>query len=608
MPAPDSPRPMTARNQRCWIVASIAALTLAACQAPPVAGPGALPVAPRAIVEAGAADAGAADAVTVAVGARFEAAGCRNLLTAGVDENWRPEDVTFVRFSLFRTGTPTPIAGPIDVTGADLLGDPDFKVHFNHLRRGTTYVVEARAYNDADGAGPAIPAQISKDGLDVAEWKSTITVGDYDALAIDAGRLRLKLKAVHFDGVSQPPGVYNNWEGGCKAELNGAVTTVAGSATTGFVEGAVGTAAVLGAVSDLVRRSDGTVFAALWNRHVVVRITPARQVFQVAGSFGLAGFVSSTLGAQGCSKFDSRLQNPTGLALSPDENTLYIADGGNHRVVRVDLTSPDFGQLGAAADNDADYLEMYAGPDDGAVDAAPFDQATGFSDGPAATARFFMPSGLAMAGDGALIIVDRFNHAIRRHDGANVTTIAGGNGPSFIDDADGLAASFSNPIDIVNDGGQIVADGNWAFLITDHFNEAIRQLVPDGAGGWSVNTWYASDADGDPSDELLQPSGIANDARGRVWVGVSDSDFTTASVRMIDRAVLFQTDGNPRPNGPDLATRAWVSGMAVDFRDGAAPDARFKDGTSERFVPVIADPVGRIYFGDEGAGSVRLLN
>lgn len=594
MPSPTFHRPL---------VALMAALALAGCQAAPMAGPISTPAGPRVIVEPGA---DASEGVDLAVGVRFEAPGCRGLLTAGVDENWREEDVAMVRFRLFRSGNPTPIAGPLDVLAADLLGDPDFKIHFNHLRRGATYVVEARAYQDV-----AATNQISKDGPDVTAWKSTITVGDYDAIALDAGKLTLKLKDTHFDGVTQPAGVENSWEGGCKAELSGAVSTVAGSSLLGFTDGAVGKAAELGAVSDLVRRSDGTVFAALWDRHVVVRITPTRQVFQVAGASGSPGFVSSTGPSQGCTKFASRLQNPTGLALSPDEQTLYIADGGNHRIVRVDLTSPDFTQLGAAANTDAQYLEMFAGPDDAAVDAAPFDQAQGFNPGAvpvaAATARFFMPSGLAMAGDGALIIVDRFNHAIRRVFAGNVTTIAGGNGTGFVNDADALNASFANPIDIVADGGQIVADGNWAFLITDHYNGAIRQLVPDGAGGWSAGTWYVSDGDGDDTDDLLEPSGIATDARGRVWVGTSDSDHTTASVRMIDRAILFQTDGNPRPDGPDLATRAWVSGMAPAYLDGTAEDARFKDGPFQSFVPVFADPVGRVYFGDEGAASVRLL-
>lgn len=585
---------MPARPARRSLAALIAALALGACHAAPLA-----PAGPRVVVEPGMAGLAEPGEVTLAVRATLDPAMCRTLLTAGTDENWKADQVSFVRFTLFRRLVATAGATQ-DVAASDILQDPNFLVHFNHLRRNMDYRVEARAYHDPDADGPQPPVLISIDDARETRWKSAIEVRDDDEPLLEAGSLFLRLKPTNFDGSSQPAGVDDDGEGGCTSELNGNVVTWAGTAAGGFVEGASGKAARLGRIADLARRSDGTVFAALDAQHAVVAISPQRQVRLVLGAHGTSGAVTDG------TKYDSRLDGPMGLALSADGNTLYVADTGNHRVLSVDLTSDDFDDAGPAGDDDTGYVKLVAGPTDAVIAANGGSAPVGSNGGVPTAARFDQPTGLAPHGAGGVVVADRGNHLIRHVTPASVEVLAGGL-PAALTNGDGATARFDRPFDLCPDGTTIVGDGTWAFLITDHLNAAIRRLAPDGLGGWTVSTYVEGNGSGTDDDELLQPTGIATDGRGRVWVGGMDSDYVNAYVTSFDRDELYDGAGDPIPFGPDLAAKRWVQGFGAPYRDGDARDATFEDGPSARLVPVVADPVGRVYFGDEVADALRLL-
>lgn len=101
----------------------------------------------------------------------------------------------------------------------------------------------------------------------------------------------------------------------------------------------------------------------------------------------------------GCAYFD----RPTGVAISPDGSTLYVADGSNNRIRRVNVTT------GATA--------LVAGSG-----------AAGFVNGVGEAARFKGPYGIAVSADGAtLYVADKGNHAIRAIElsTGTVTTVAG---------------------------------------------------------------------------------------------------------------------------------------------------------------------------------------
>jgi hypothetical protein len=80
------------------------------------------------------------------------------------------------------------------------------------------------------------------------------------------------------------------------------------------------------------------------------------------------------------------------------------------------------------------------------IDALAGGAASGFADGPAASAQFNSPSGLTHDGAGNLYVADTGNHVIRRiaADGT-VSTIAGSPGTSGSTDGTGAAALFDSP-------------------------------------------------------------------------------------------------------------------------------------------------------------------
>ncbi|MBI3722084.1 MAG: hypothetical protein HY248_05975, partial [Fimbriimonas ginsengisoli] len=192
------------------------------------------------------------------------------------------------------------------------------------------------------------------------------------------------------------------------------------------------------------------------------------------------------------------LSVPTGLALDP-AGQLFIADAGNHRVVRV-------GSEGR--------MTVVAGTG-----------TAGFSgDGGTATAaRLNEPWGLTVDSSGHLFIADTGNHCIRQvaPDG-RITTVAGVGTAGYSGDGGAAtAAQLDRPIGVTADG-----DGN--LFIVDSLNGRIRRVgrdrviatVFDGASGGDGRAarasarYYPARVAVDGEGNLL----IADPFQHRVWV------------------------------------------------------------------------------------------
>ena len=201
---------------------------------------------------------------------------------------------------------------------------------------------------------------------------------------------------------------------------------------------------------------EGDLLVADSSAHVIRRIAPGGAMTVVAGT-GTAGDAGDDVPAA-AAQFD----HPSDVAVGPD-GALYVADEGNNRIRRIFngrvTTIAGTGEAGYSGNGRSALLAELDEPSDVAVD-----------------------------GEGAVYIVDRANHAVRRigSDGI-ITTLAGNGSPGFGGDG-GVAtgAKLRSPRDVAvreSDGSVFVADGG---------NHRVRRIDPDG----SIETVAGDGSDG----------------------------------------------------------------------------------------------------------------
>ncbi|MFE1848616.1 thioredoxin-like domain-containing protein [Streptomyces sp. NPDC002387] len=182
--------------------------------------------------------------------------------------------------------------------------------------------------------------------------------------------------------------------------------------------------------------------------------------------------------------------------------------------------------------------------------------ARGFADGPADAAAFSEPQGLALLDEGAVVVADTVNHALRRLDLATgeVTTLAGTgrqwwqgsptSGPA-------REVDLSSPWDVAVFGGRVwIAMAGvhqlWTYDPESASVEVAAGTTNEGlVDGPGAEAWFA------------QPSGLAVSTDGeRLWL----ADSETSALRWVDR---------------DGAVHTAVGTGLFDFghRDGAAEQA-----------------------------------
>ncbi|MEU3352031.1 NHL domain-containing thioredoxin family protein [Streptomyces sp. NPDC037389] len=161
----------------------------------------------------------------------------------------------------------------------------------------------------------------------------------------------------------------------------------------------------------------------------------------------------------------------------------------------------------------------------------------GLVDGPAGTAAFSEPQGLALLPDGTVIVADTVNHALRAYDPATgtVTTVAGTgkqwwqgsptSGPA-------REVDLSSPWDVAWFGGRV-----WIAMA------GVHQLWTYDPGTATVEVAAGTTNEGlvdGPAAEawFAQPSGLATSADGeRLWL----ADSETSALRWIDREGTVRT-------------------------------------------------------------------
>jgi sugar lactone lactonase YvrE len=236
---------------------------------------------------------------------------------------------------------------------------------------------------------------------------------------------------------------------------------------------------------------------------------------------------------------------PSGLALD-DEGNLYVADTGNNRIRKVTT--------------------------EGVVSTLAGNGSAGYVDGPASSAEFNGPIGLAVDSQNSIYVADTYNDRIRKitADGF-VTTVAGSAEPGY---RDGPASNsqFDTPCGIV-----IKADGT--LIVADTGNDKLRQISP----ARDVTT-LGINFDGDPNRNWPRsPIGLALTHDGFLYVTEHD------------RGTIVQID----PNGRAVV----LAGSHQGYSEGFGPDARFNHPTG-----IAIDNRGDLVVADSANYILRRIN
>lgn len=223
------------------------------------------------------------------------------------------------------------------------------------------------------------------------------------------------------------------------------------------------------------------------------------------------------------------------------EHEVFIADTGNHRIIRINR----FGDT-----------ESFVGPS-----GATGDSGAGFGDFAGNSARFNRPAGMVIV-DNTLYVADSGNHRIRR---VNLVTRAvstfAGSGTVGRLDGSSSEARFSFPQDLIADAEgniYVVEKGDGA-----GYRGGIRRISRDG------NVSTVSLPPEILPNNFLEPTGITIDAIGTLYVSYAASDRilllrVDASGNLIEAQQVRGVPQNPPGTWTTTSWLAQPEGIAVD--------------------------------------------
>lgn len=364
-----------------------------------------------------------------------------------------------------------------------------------------------------------------------------------------------------------------------KIAPGGVVTTFAGLlGHSGSADG-TGSAARFFYPSALALDGAGNLYVSDSENQTIRKITPAGIVTTVAGSVGNIGSIDGTGSA-------ARFAEPQGVT-ADDAGNAYVADTFNNTIRKINpdrvvttMAGVPAGEDGGAVDGTG-ITARFQVPSGVAVDTArnayvadtwnhtirkitPFGEVTtlaglaGFSgsdDGTGSGARFNIPEGVAVDTVGNVYIADTQNDTIRKITPEGiVSTLAGLAGSFGYADGIGSAARFDHP-------KALAMDNAGSVYVADTGNDVIRKITPDGIVstlGGGIGSW-----------DFYNPSGVAVDSAGNVYV----ADTSHLEIRKLTPDGVVTTlagslsYGGSTDGTGNLARFSEPAGVAVDGAD-----------------------------------------
>ncbi len=313
------------------------------------------------------------------------------------------------------------------------------------------------------------------------------------------------------------------------------ISTVAGNGISGFSgNGGAATAAKINQPIYITTDASGNLYIADYENNDVRKVTTAGIISTIAGN-EINGFNSDNIPAT-----NAELNNPTDVAIDAAGN-IYIADFGNNRVRKVDLTGIITTLAGGSTPG-------YTG--DG---------------GSATAAELNGPRSLAIDGSGNLYIGDVSNYVVRKVNLSSgiISTVAGNHTAGY--SGDGLPATSA----ALGNVPAITVDAAGDIFIANNSFSTVREVNSSGiistiAG--NLTSGFAGDGGAAATATLNDPSDLAVDAAGNIYI----LDFGNSRIRRIDQNGIINTiigNGSTAFNGNGIpATAAAISpvGVCVD--------------------------------------------